>query len=253
MARNLERIRFWFCELDTGSKADQVARLRRAPLLPTVVVESARGYHAYWAAADATEGTWKRIVRWGIVPALGGDPKATDVLRLLRAPGFLHLKDPTQPFLVRTVWRLDTRYSEQQMLRLFPDTQPKAAAQERTALEPGAGGFWTRVARLDGREALRRLSGHWLVKSERFRLVEQPSGNANVIREWPDGPVDTGSFVDAAGRLGAVDGGSTIAAWCHWYGHSWGQVAEGLREVFPELGVRDDEIEEAEAGEAPHG
>src|SRR5688572_10106295 len=91
---NLERINYWFVECDEGTKEQQLERLRRAPLLPSFVVESKRGMHAYWAALDASLDNWKTIVRWGLVPALGGDPKATDPLRLLRAPGFNHVKDP---------------------------------------------------------------------------------------------------------------------------------------------------------------
>lgn len=245
---NLERIRFWFAELDHGSKKEQVERLRQAPLLPSVVVESARGFHAYWAAKDATLDRWKRIVRWGIVPTLQADPKASDAVRILRCPGFNHVKNPAKPFPVSVVWRLDTAYTEEQMLRKFPDRSPKDEPQEhREVLEPGDGSFWVRAAQLDGREALRRLSGHWCVRGEKFSLAEQPNGNANIIRQWPDGPKDTGSFVDKDGRLGSVEGGNSIAAWIHWYGHPWHVVAEALREVFPELGERDETFEEAKA------
>ena len=239
LVKNLEQIRFWFTELDTGTKKEQAERLRRAPLLPTAVVESARGYHAYWAARNASLSNWKRIVRWGIVPALGGDPKATDAVRILRCPGFNHVKDPARPFPITTVWKLGTTYTEAQMLRLFPDREPKKPDQEAKSLEPGTGSFWQRVAQLDGREAIRRLSGHWLCKGERFELEEQSNGHANIIRTHPS-RYSTGCFVDAGGRMGAVEGGSSPASWVKWYGHEWNRVAEGLREVFPELGERDD-------------
>ncbi len=233
---NLRRIRFWFAELDEGTKNEQVARLRRSPLLPTAVVESARGFHAYWAAKDATPGHFKRIVRWGIVPALRADTKACDPLRILRCPGFLHMKDPAQPFEVKTVWRLDTIYSEAQLLRAFPSKEPVQAQQERKQLAPGEGTFWERVAQLDAREALRRLNGHWLQNGERFVLQEQPSGNLNLVRA--DGH-RCGVFVDRGGRLGNVDGGSSIGAWAYWYQRDWRRVAQGLRELFPELGDDD--------------
>ena len=240
LTTNLERIRFYYAELDTGTKKEQAERLRRAPLLPTAVVESARGYHAYWAARDASLSNWKRIVRWGIVPALGGDPKATDAVRILRCPGFNHLKDPARPFPVRTVWTLGTTYSEDQMLRMFPDRQPKLPDQgAREGSGPGTGSFWQRVAQLDGRDAIRRLDGHWSVKGERFELQEQSNGNANIVRTHPS-RLSVGCFVDAGGRMGAVEGGSSIASWVKWYGWSWADVACALREVFPELGPVDE-------------
>lgn len=233
---SLREIRFWFCEMDEGTKKEQAARLKRSPLLPSAVVESARGYHAYWRVrGSATPTGWRRIVRWGLVPELRGDPKATDVLRLLRCPGYSHMKDPEHPHPVRTVWKLDASYTEQQMMRAFKSREPVVTREART-LAPGEGGFWERVATMDAREALVRLNGHWLMNGESFHLREQSNGNANVVRT--DG-YDTGTFVDRAGRLGNVDGGSSIAAWCAWYGHDWATVAKGLREAFPELGERE--------------
>lgn len=229
---NVTGIRFWFCELDEGTKAEQVARLRRSPLLPTALVESKRGYHAYWKAKDATTERWKRITRWGVVPRMHGDPRATDVVRILRAPRFNHVKDPSKPFPVRTVWRLDTQYTELQMMRAFPDTRPQPkTSQERVSLEPG-GSFWQHVGRMDCRVALLRLNGHRLVKGERFTLAAQGNGNANIIRA--DG-YSTGCFIDAEGKLGNVVDGSSIAAWLKWYGWSWREIADGLKETFPEL------------------
>lgn len=231
-ATNLERIRYWFVELDGGSKAEQWKRLQKCSLLPNVVVESKNGYHAYWRARDATPENWKCIVRWGLVPALQGDPKSTDPVRLLRAPGFNHVKDPERPFPVEIVYRDSHDWLEAQMLRKFPSQEPERPKPRE--LEPGGGSFWERVARLDGREALLKLNGHWLVRGERFHLSEQPNGNANIWRT--DDYYDTGCFIDQDGRLGNVQDGASIAAWCAWYKWPWADVANGLRELFPELG-----------------
>lgn len=227
---NLKEIRYWFAEIDSGTKAEQLARLRKSPLIPSMVVESRRGYHAFWKVrGQASPEHWKRIER-GLVRVLKGDPKATDLLRLLRAPGFNHVKDPANPFLVQVVWTLDAAYSEEQMLRAFPSTQP---AKPSSPSQVEGDGFWSKVANLDARDALVRLNGHWLMKGESFALEEQPNGNANVVRS--DG-VDTGCFVDRDGRMGNVASGSSVAAWLSWYGSDWATIAKGLKEVFTELG-----------------
>lgn len=227
---NLTAIRFYFIEVDEGTKAQQLARLKRSPLLPTAVVESARGYQSYWKVrGEASPERWRRIVRWGLAPALGGDVKASDVLRLLRCPGFKHMKNPSQPFEVTTVWRLDTSYTEAQMLRAFPSREPTRKTRE---LKPGEGGFWERVAGMDAGEAIVRLNGHPLQNGESFVLKEQANGNRNIVRS--DG-LDTGVFCDPAGRLGAVASGSSVAAWLAWYGHDWATIARGLKEAFKEL------------------
>lgn len=250
LADNLSEIRYWYCEVDTGTKEEQLERIRNAPLLPSLVIESKRGYHVYWAALHATVANWKRIVRWGIVPALDADPKATDPVRILRLPGSYHLKDPNDPFLVSVVWDKPFRYTEAQMMRAFPDQSP-----QREDRPPGkkADGFWGRVAELDGRDAILALSGHALCNGERFELQELSNGNANIFRVEPDGSLySTGCFVDAEGRLGSVQGGCSIAAWCRWYGAPWAEIAEGLRELYPELGDdRARQEQRAEPGEAP--
>ncbi len=235
----LLRINAWFCELDTGTKAEQTARVKASPLLPSFVVESARSLQCYWlVSGEATLDNWKRIVKLGLVPALGGDPKATDPLRLLRAPGYDHLKEPDLPYPVRVVWEWGASYTERQMLIGFPDKDPGSKSGSRkTSGSPNLSGdntnsFWWRVAGMDARVALPRLNGHWLVAGESFELREMANGNANIVRA--DG-TDTGCFVDGTGRLGNVAGGSSVAAWCAWYGHGWHKVAEGLKEVFPEV------------------
>lgn len=227
---NLTRINYWFVDLDEGTKEEQLARIGRAPLTPSLVIESKNGYHAYWRALGATLDNWADIVRWGLVPALKGDIRACDPLRLLRAPGYFHLKDPEEPFLVREVFRSAVAYTEAQMMRAFPSQEPERPERR----EPDqAGTFWERVAALDGREAVERVSGTWLVDGEHFRLDEMRNGNANIIRA--DDNYSTPCWVWADGRLGGIDDGNSIAAFCRWYGHSWADIARGLKELFPEL------------------
>ncbi len=231
LLQNIREIRYWTIEIDNGTKQEQAARMRSSPLLPTTVVESKRSLHCYWRALDATLGTWKRIVRWGIIPWFDGDPKASDPLRLLRAPGYKHWKDKDDPFQVELVYGNSYAYTAEQMMRAFPNQEP-----ERKQREPGpvgGGTFWERVASLDCREALTRLSGHWLCRGEEFRLEECGNGNANVWRATDN--YSTGCFVDSEGKLGNVEDGCSIAAWCKWYGWGWDEVAKGLKELFPEV------------------
>lgn len=243
LRENLTHINYWFVDLDEGTKEEQLARLGRAPLTPSLVIESKNGYHAYWRALDATEETWADIVRWGLVPALKGDTRACDPLRLLRAPGYYHLKDPTDPFLVRAVFRSEVSYTAAQMMRAFPSQEPDRP--ERREVPTGEGTFWERVAALDGREAIERVSGTWLVDGEYFRLDEMRNGNANIIRA--DDNYSTPCWVWADGRLGGIDDGNSIAAFCKWYGHSWADIARGLKELFPELSDEEEAEEDAQA------
>ncbi len=232
LAKNVTTVRAWFVEIDVADKEAQKNLLKTCPLIPSLVVETRKGYHVYWRAVAGTGvEDWYRIVRWGLVPYFGGDPKSSDPSRILRAPGYYHLKDPTNPFYIKKVWDYQNLvYRPEQMKRAFPDKEPK---REPAPAAKQGGSFWQRVAQLDGREAIEKLSGHWLCKGETFRLEEQANGNANIIRDADD--YSTGCWVWEDGRMGGIEGGNSIASWCHWYGHTWSEVARGLKELFPEL------------------
>jgi hypothetical protein len=77
------------------------------PLPPHIVVESSPGkFHRYWLIdtdADPVEWPQWSAVERRMVADFGSDPNAKDPARVLRLPGFFHLKNPAQPHLVRIV------------------------------------------------------------------------------------------------------------------------------------------------------
>lgn len=125
-AENLVKINFWIADIDEGTKQDQMKRINRLPIYPSKIVETKRGYHCYWKAEDATIENYRKIEE-GIIRLLGADPQCKDVCHTLRAPGFYHLKDPKNPFLVRVV--SDNCYigwkEKQMMLAFVKPEKPK--------------------------------------------------------------------------------------------------------------------------------
>src|SRR5512139_3113467 len=98
-----------------GRKASNVIRVRAlfvdldgAPLEPIVldggphcVVESSPGrYHAYWKVKDCPLEQFSALQR-ALAKRFGGDTRVNDRSRVMRVPGFLHLKG--EPFLTRIV------------------------------------------------------------------------------------------------------------------------------------------------------
>ncbi len=77
------------------------------PLSPHIVVESSPGkLHRYWLIdtdADPVEWSQWSTVERRMVADFGSDPNAKDPARVLRLPGFYHLKNPAQPHLVSIV------------------------------------------------------------------------------------------------------------------------------------------------------
>lgn len=235
---HLERINAWAVDMDAGTKEEQRAKLNGSPLKPSFVVETRRGYQAYWNAKDGLPAHWNGIVLERLVPYFGADKNARDLARILRVPGFLHQKDPARPFVVRVVHSLEVAYTERQMVMSFPvvvtNDEHKASrdAVKREARWQGSDDFWDQVYHLDCEEALARLSGHPAVSGEQYTFRRNANGNRNIIVDGKG----TSCWVDRNGRIGSLDrGGPTIAQWLRWFGNSYADAAKIIKQLFPQL------------------
>jgi hypothetical protein len=250
---NLRRVIAWAVDMDEGSKEEQQARLLRSPLVPSMIVETKRGYQAWWIAKNGKPEHWNAIVLERLVPFFGSDRNARDLCRILRVPGFLHLKDPADPFLVKQVWRHDVGYTESQIGQAFAWVPNRAEHQrqlddakkseERRAHELARQAaiaigqvptetLWEAIWNLDCEEGLRRLSGHWAVSGEAYTFKGAPRGHLNI---YVDGK-SSSCFVDANKHIGSLDGGGpTLVQWLRWFKHDWKTTISVLKEIFPQL------------------
>jgi hypothetical protein len=231
----LVKINAWAADIDAGTKAEMKARIESAPLVPTLVVETKRGYHVYWAAKDAKPEHWKAIVWDRLVPYFGADKNAKDICRILRMPGFNHMKDPSDPFMIKTVWEHRVAYTEVQMASAFPSVISEETKRQdvRTIVRHGAHGnsLWEKVWSLNCEEGLERLSGHSSVNGETYSFHMNSSGTKNIFVNGKP----TSCWVDRDGKIGSFSGGGPhIGRWLNWYGLSWSEVARVIKEVFPE-------------------
>lgn len=248
---NLTRINAWAVDMDEGTKAEMHAKLLRSPLIPSAIVETKRGYQAYWCAQDGKAEHWNAIVLERLVPFFGADKNARDLCRLLRVPGFLHLKNPAEPFLCRGVWKQEVLYTERQIAQAFPwvaseqnrQHEHREARREHTQTSGDAGeDFWAAVYNLDCRDALERLSGTGAVNGEKFTFRHCSNGNLNI---FVDGK-GTSCWVDTSGRIGSMSkGGPTVYAWLRWYGVPPGECVRVLKEIYPHLADIDERNRQA--------
>lgn len=256
---HLERIAAWAIDMDDGTKAQMRTKLLASPVVPSFIVETKRGYQAYWIAKPGAKPEhWNAIVLERLVPRFGADKNARDLCRIMRVPGYLHLKDPAEPFLVRAVWKLTVSYTERQMADAFTWV-PDRAAQERHADEqrrsedraareaekqtavahgqPWVESFWDAVYNLDCEEGLARLSGHWSVRGEKYTFQRTTKGRLNIFVDGKSSPC----FIDEDKRIGSLSGGGpTLARWLRWFKHDWKTVVAVLKEIFPELAAIDE-------------
>ena len=260
---NLTKINAWAVDMDEGAKAQMHTKLQKSPLVPSLIVETKRGYQAWWGAKDGTAGHWNAIVLERLVPHFGSDANARDLCRILRVPGFLHLKDPADPFKIRLAWKHHVTYTERQLAEAFawkPDRKAQQAAHDdqrrlaeieiraqakHNAIAAGLApsqSLWEAVYALDCEEALSRLSGHWGVSGERYKFVRTGSGNLNIFVDSGSGWKCSPCFVDEHKRIGSPSGGGpTIAQWLKWFGHDWRTVINILKEAFPRLAEIDEQ------------
>ena len=109
-AANIIRIRAMFCDFDHGAPAHW-------HLPPSMIVRSANGPHVYWFVDDCALGDFKASQQ-RLARMYGSDSKVCDLPRVLRVPGYLHLKN--EPFLVRLVSFPAHRYRLADVLRDVP-------------------------------------------------------------------------------------------------------------------------------------
>ena len=240
------RIRAWAIDIDEGTKSEQQARIARSPLSPSSIVETKNGYHVYWYAADGSKELYRPLVS-RLVEYFGGDKNARDLARVLRVPGFYHMKNPESPFLVRHVYGPNRarKYYERQMFRTFPPTAEETVVNKNKAVHEetkrqyngavsGSGNLFDRIYRMDQMEVLRCLSGSSCVDNQVFTFYRVANGNHNI---WVDGE-STSCFIDEHGKIGSnKQGGPTIIQWLTYpdYGHSLGEAVRIVKDYFPHL------------------
>jgi hypothetical protein len=84
------------------AKAKSLAALEAFPLRPHAVIGTKHGLQSVWRVHPLPPAEGKRLFDEAeamLIPLLAADPAAKDVTRVLRVPGYQHLKDPAAPYL----------------------------------------------------------------------------------------------------------------------------------------------------------
>ena len=156
-AENIVEIRSWFVDIDgipaENVKRGVIRRLLEHQLSPSAIVETRAGLHCYWYAVPGAEvdlELFKRVEE-GVIGFWGGDPSAKDVSRVLRVPGFRHLKrakdaPPPDPFIITTVYEAhDALYLAEEMLEAFPPAEKRYQPRHDRSLRVDSADSWDQV------------------------------------------------------------------------------------------------------------
>lgn len=150
---NVTSVRAFFVDFDE----DKGQRLPDAwAVTPSMLVRTGGGWHAYWLAVpgealDDFTPTQQQLTR-----ALGSDPVPTDLPRVMRLPGFPHLKDPANPRPVTIeLCEPDRRYDAAELRQAYP-----APFAEPPAIDVDEAAAHAAIATTPPDERLRRASAY---------------------------------------------------------------------------------------------
>lgn len=232
--KNLKRINALAIDIDTGTKDEMAEKIRKG-LRPSMVVETKRGFHVWWALEDGSPEYWDALVLDRLVPFYGADRNARDICRILRMPGFYHMKNPKEPFLISKVYESKSAYTMKEVASFYPDraepVRKEFIARESRNLS-GSGSLLEKIWRIDCMDGLEKLSGTEWVSGEVFTFRKNANGKFNIFVNGKS----TSCFIDQNFRIGSLSGyGPTLNKWLEWYGHSKQKTIEIILEIYPEL------------------
>lgn len=213
----LEKILYWAVDLDDGSKAEMLTKIKEG-LIPTRIIETKRGFQVWFRALGGTAEAWRAIVVDRLVPFYNADNNARDLCRILRVPGYYHMKNPAEPFLIKEVFSNPAAYTEIEMLSKYPDKGIKKYPSNTS----------TPYAKGNCKEELSLLSGRPEVNGEVFSFERNACGTEQIYVNGKS----TSCWIDEKNTIGSSDGGGpTVVQWLMYYGHSREEAIKILEEI----------------------
>ncbi len=205
--RDCTRVRAWFVDLDYkgGIKPTLDDILNLSPLIPSYIVESSpHGWHVYFLAKNGSVQSFREMQE-RLIQHFGSDHKIKNLARLMRRPGFYHMKDPNNPFLSAVVFESDARYAENQMRLTFPaaetDDEDEVSPQEPAKpYVKDDNNIFDYIRHYNSRAILTQLSGTQYVGFKQYRFLRK-GAHYNIVVDGKD----TGSFINEKGTIIATD------------------------------------------------
>ena len=186
-AKMLTNIRAVWADMDEPAPAPK----KNWPLKPSLVVLTSPGkYHYYWLTSTDNVEEWRQVMN-GIANTFHSDANARDTVRVLRLPGFNHMKG--DPFLSKVVRSPGTVYDWKQITENFPpdETTPSASIEstnENIKIESYKEAKENIVGGTNYHGSIMWLLNHWVNKGisdpdELYDLITSMLGQADVQDE----------------------------------------------------------------------
>ena len=239
--KNVTAVRAVFADLDGAP----IQPVQAWTLKPFMIVELSQGkYHAYWRTDGTVPLNAFTTIQLKLATLFNGDPRVSDLPRVMRLPGAWHQKPGGEPFCTRIV-----RIDESAPRYPLADFEQALANVETPA---GEGGQGKPKGERKPREQL--SAAQWLNQEALYRIKEWaphffPGGHWSGGTSWRVSP-------DALGRICEEDL-SIHPDGCRDFGQEWGDrvTYTPLRLLMAFFNVVDGELELAEFDECcrPNG
>lgn len=197
--KDTTKIRCWIVECDSLDKNTQFESYINSPIQPSLLIESKKSYHAYRFAEDGDKDTYETICWWLKQHFNGDQAIVKDWSRVLRIPWFYHLKDKTDPFMIRIVYKDEEKkhYTKEEMMKAFPYSNKEEVKEMSTETKEKFSGVWDTLKNRDHKKMLQDLSGTGLMDGEEITFESHWDGTEQICIWWKQ----TGSWMDIAGKI----------------------------------------------------
>ena len=195
---NLTGIEWVFVDMDDGTKDEMMTRINSTPVMPDMIVESNNGYHLYWKLkCDKDE--FRAVVR-GLIKFFNGDEACKDPNRVLRIPGFKHMKG--EPYMIN-IQHLDIQeHTVPEMIKAFP-----APKEEAVVVSSDDDDIRT-IKEIPVKEILSQFGVQWNHQNEIVDNGKATSAVINVRENYVkrfSGKDGSGSTIDVAMAYGCMN------------------------------------------------
>lgn len=234
---SVKAIQTRICDIDTGTKEEQLELINKAPLKPSLVVESNHWFHLYYLAdRDLTEEEFEKWNLW-LKEYYNWDVKVCkDTARVLRIPWYYHMKWDAYMVNYRKDLGTKEKYTVEQITKAYPyeEEKPKYEVKSfRTHYK--ANDIWDKIYNLDQMELLSEFSWSSWVRWDVFDFKRNSNWEYQI---WVNG-VSTSCWIDSEHKIWSSDKWSpTIIQWIEWYYKGWvdkKELLEELKRRHPEL------------------
>jgi hypothetical protein len=104
----------------TRSRIEQLKKAylnrHRTSIKDAMIVETKNGFHMYWPIQDGSIDKFVPIQK-ALVQKFSSDPRITNLARAMRVPGFYHMKNPDNPFMVKVKqWGRSKPFSQNELV-----------------------------------------------------------------------------------------------------------------------------------------